>query len=269
MRFGLFGGAFDPLHNEHVEILELAHKMLKTDAIILVPSHNPPHKDKRLAPFAKRLEMLNEYFADKSHVIIDDIESVRDISDNYACEIIPVIKEKYGGNFVYIIGGDSLADIETWRNPKDIIANTPIVAIARPGFGDLHKKARELNAQYGGKVSVIEYSGEGVSSSEIKAKIETGITQNVPVPNQVLEYIIKNGLYTEHKDIVYKLKKNISNELFEHCARTAIFASHYAGMLRLGFRKVFLAALLHDCAKEMKPLKSEYPTKSSKVIHQY
>ena len=45
---GIFGGTFDPIHNGHVQIIENFLKLVHLDELIVVPTGNPPHKEKRI-----------------------------------------------------------------------------------------------------------------------------------------------------------------------------------------------------------------------------
>ncbi|MDE6059909.1 MAG: nicotinic acid mononucleotide adenylyltransferase, partial [Clostridia bacterium] len=40
----IFGGAFDPLHKEHVRICKAALEELGADKLVIVPTYQPPHK---------------------------------------------------------------------------------------------------------------------------------------------------------------------------------------------------------------------------------
>ncbi|MFI3228977.1 MAG: adenylyltransferase/cytidyltransferase family protein, partial [Bacillota bacterium] len=109
MKYAILGGAFDPLHSEHMALIEgiIASKLC--DKIILVPSYNPPHKSKKLVDFDKRVAMLSIYVNVRKDVIIDTIERDAGLEDSFAYKIIPKIKEKYGNHeYFYAIGGDSM-----------------------------------------------------------------------------------------------------------------------------------------------------------------
>ncbi len=44
MRIGLYGGAFNPVHSEHVRVAKAAVKALDLDKIIIIPTYISPHK---------------------------------------------------------------------------------------------------------------------------------------------------------------------------------------------------------------------------------
>ncbi len=122
MRYVILGGAFDPLHSEHMAFIEGIIGKKIADKIIIVPSYNPPHKSKELVSFSHRIAMLELYCKNHNNIIIETIERDTGLEDSYAYKIIPKIKTKYGkGEYFYAIGGDSMILFKTWAKP-DIIS---------------------------------------------------------------------------------------------------------------------------------------------------
>ena len=63
MRVGLFGGSFDPVHREHVRLVEAAIDALALDEIVVIPSFVAPHKRNGAFVSAQnRLEMAKIAF---------------------------------------------------------------------------------------------------------------------------------------------------------------------------------------------------------------
>ena len=53
MRIGILGGAFDPIHFGHVNLIINTTKMLNLNKIIIVPNSNPHYKKSSVKPFYK------------------------------------------------------------------------------------------------------------------------------------------------------------------------------------------------------------------------
>src|SRR5919112_204827 len=53
LRIGLLGGTLDPIHLGHLDAAEAARTALLLDGIIVIPSHDPPHRpiDPHASPF--------------------------------------------------------------------------------------------------------------------------------------------------------------------------------------------------------------------------
>ena len=60
MRIGVFGGTFDPIHNGHIRIAELAYSRLRLDKLLFVPNAIPPHKPDVYTIPDERFEMVKE-----------------------------------------------------------------------------------------------------------------------------------------------------------------------------------------------------------------
>lgn len=44
MKIGVFGGAFNPVHNGHVNLAQKFTDFLDLEKMIVVPTSNPPHR---------------------------------------------------------------------------------------------------------------------------------------------------------------------------------------------------------------------------------
>ena len=44
MKIAIFGGSFNPVHNEHIKIVKSAISELKVDKLLVVPTYIAPHK---------------------------------------------------------------------------------------------------------------------------------------------------------------------------------------------------------------------------------
>ena len=120
MKTIVFGGAFDPVHSEHISLAAAAVKELGAEKLVLVPTFSPGHKSNAEASFSDRVEMLKLAFSDfPVQTEISDVERISG-KTNYTFEILPLIEKKYGEAF-YLVGGDSLEHFSTWRHPEKIL----------------------------------------------------------------------------------------------------------------------------------------------------
>ena len=70
----LFGGAFDPIHNGHIQIAnEIFQKFMPLE-FFFIPSNNPPHKN-IITPYKNRVAMLELALNKKSPFKISYIEN--------------------------------------------------------------------------------------------------------------------------------------------------------------------------------------------------
>ena len=244
----IFGGAFDPPHLEHVNMVRHAVEQLDIDKVVLVPTFTPPHKSAGFLDFATRCKLLKIAF-DGLNFVIDDIENVRG-KDNYSALTLPVLKEKYG-DIVYLIGGDSLEYFDTWYHPEKILETCPVAVCGREGFDDVKTRAAALQQKFGGEFILIDYTGKDVSSSVVRAKLLMGDKCD-EIDEKVQSAIDELGLFKEYSDMATRLKSYQSDELFAHSKAVVLTAMELNSRhnLKQDFTKTFLACFLHDNAKQ-------------------
>lgn len=192
---GIFGGAFNPVHNGHVNLAREAIEQLKLRKLLIIPTYESPHKATKLLPFDTRMEMCRlafEGISDKCEVTVSDIERKM----GGVSYTINTIRELAGqcpeAQFYLLIGGDMLFSFREWYKYESILKESKVCAVARGGdsFTDMLEFAAEM-----GRVKVLPTSIVDVSSTEIREKLAAGKDISELVPQSVAEYIAANDLY--------------------------------------------------------------------------
>ncbi len=243
MKYGVFGGSFNPPHNEHKNICETAKKELGLDKIILLPCGNAPHKT-NLVPFEKRCEMLSILFG--KDIIIDDIENRIDGLTNSA-RILPMLKDKYG-DIVFIIGGDSMIAMDRWIEPIKVMTTCPVAVVSREEKSKALIDAVNKYRGIGSDITILDYVGSECSSTMIRTFFELALTPPM-IPNELSEYIKQNKLYSTYSDMLEKVSKRLPEKRLAHTKEVVLMAIRLNFQLGLPYEKVFISALLHDIAK--------------------
>ncbi len=268
MKTLIFGGAFDPPHREHLNILLEASKAVNFDRVVIVPTFNPPHKDDSVIDFDTRVLLIDKLFKKSGiNYIVDDIEKRRGDS-NYAVEVVAALKEKYAGELYYLIGGDSLINIETWHKPELLFPLVTLVVCGREGYLGLDEKIDYLKNKYGAKIIKINYVGSGISSTLIRLRLNLNLSVDVEGAE-----LIKDK-FNKYDFILKQLKSYQSDDLYFHSRAVAYRAVEIARHHRLNIdlNKAFLAGLLHDNAKQRLSLDGfDVPSDAvgSPVLHQF
>jgi nicotinate-nucleotide adenylyltransferase len=132
MRVGLFGGSFNPAHAGHAHVAETALRRLRLDRVIwLVSPQNPLKASNETEALTRRLWGALRY-AEGPSMIVSDAESR--IGAVYTVDTLRLLKARFPGVcFVWIMGADSLASFHRWRGWTQIMRETPVAVIARPG----------------------------------------------------------------------------------------------------------------------------------------
>lgn len=198
---GLMGGTFNPIHYGHLIMCEGIREEFALEKVIFVPAKIPPHKaNTKIAEAYDRLKMVKLAIADNPFFEASDSEMKRDGS-SYTVDTLKDFKVLYGSqkSLGLIIGADSLVQIETWKNFEEIFKLASIIVASRPDTQENHLENTiiKLVSQFGAKI--FKYSGKAMNyaSTEIRKKVEEGLSIKYQVPPVVEAYIRKNGLYKQ------------------------------------------------------------------------
>lgn len=195
IKTGIFGGAFNPVHNGHVHLAKEAIEQLKLRKLLVIPTFESPHKATKLLSFDERAEMCRLAFAgisDKCEVTVSDIERKMG-GVSYTINTIRELARQFPGEqFYLLIGGDMLFSFKEWYKYESILKESKVCAVARGGdsFTDMLEFAAEM-----GRVKVLPTNAVDISSTEIREKIAGGADISELVPRKVAEYIAANDLY--------------------------------------------------------------------------
>ena len=196
MKIGIFGGAFNPIHNGHVQLMNSYLELLGLEKIILIPTADPPHKTGAyLASEEDRMNMLRLLVEDKPEFEVSDIEFRRE-SKSYTYLTLLDLREMYpDGEFYLIIGSDQYLTFNLWYKPDEILKLATVCTMARTQ-SDL-EKLYAYRAEYENMENSIisEFEIIDVSSTDIRRRVKEGISITGLVPETVEEYIKEHGLY--------------------------------------------------------------------------
>ncbi len=129
-KVGLFGGSFDPAHDGHAHVAQTALRRLGLDKVIWLVSPQNPLKP-RSADLKHRMQSARR-FARGPSMIVSDIESR--LGSAYTIDTLRSLKARFASvHFVWIMGADNLSILHHWRGWTQIMHETPVAVIARPG----------------------------------------------------------------------------------------------------------------------------------------
>lgn len=188
-KIGLFFGSFNPIHIGHLIIANYMANFTELDEVWFVVSPQNPFKEKKsLGNMYDRLEMVN--------LAIEGLEKLRasNIEFNlpqpsYTIDTLVYLQEKYPNNdFVLIMGEDNLAGLLKWKNADIILRDYRIIVYPRPGYdgGDLKNHP---------SVTMTDTPVMELSSTFVRKAIKENKNIKFFIPDKVLEFIDKKGLY--------------------------------------------------------------------------
>ena len=132
-KIGIMGGTFDPIHSGHLMLGKQAYEEYDLDCVWYMPSRQPPHKkDRHITSPADRLEMVRLAVESTPFFSCSDFELCRTEENTYTADTLLLLKQAYPDTeFYFIVGADSIFDIEKWYHPEIVMKNAVILAADR------------------------------------------------------------------------------------------------------------------------------------------
>ncbi|MEA3454203.1 MAG: nicotinate-nucleotide adenylyltransferase [Candidatus Caldatribacteriota bacterium] len=191
-RLGIMGGVFDPIHCGHLFAAEEARVEFELDKVIFVPCRQPVHKRENNISDSKNrylmtvLAISNNQFFEVSKSELNrpgpsySIDTVKEFLNNY----------NHGVKIFFITGADAFLELDSWYKSEELIKLCQFVAATRPGY-DLNK----LDKKFKKIIKIMEIPALSISSTDIRRRVREGKSIKYLLPQEVEEYIYKEGLY--------------------------------------------------------------------------
>lgn len=194
MRFGIFGGTFDPPHLGHKAMLLSAIEHLELDEVVVVPAgKNPLKRFKSMASRKQRFEMAGLAFGDIPKVTTSDIEIERQ-GLSYTIDTLTELKAARGGDYWIIVGADAVKSIQHWKQADRLVKMCRLAVVAR--LPDTVESVRELlPPQYASAIDVIPCDPLDTSSTDIRKRVAHGESLERWVEPAIEAYIARHNLY--------------------------------------------------------------------------
>lgn len=197
MKYGVFGGTFNPVHEGHLHIARAFKESMKLDKVLWIPTKIPPHKvAKDLAQPDQRLEMCRLACKGEESFLVSDLE-IRRQGKSYTADTLEELHRLYPEDrFCLLMGEDMFLTLLNWYRPDVILRLAEICAVPRSvgHEAEMEKYAQGLRAR-GACVTVKRIPYLPISSTEIREAVNRGDSIEKMVPSAVEEYIYRHGLY--------------------------------------------------------------------------
>ena len=198
MVIGIMGGTFDPVHLGHLNIAEAAQTQLGCDRILWIPTGLPPHKTTAVSN-EDRVAMLRLAIDGLSGHAVDLCEMER---EGYS-RTVDTLKDLHArypdAEFFFIIGGDTVMQLEGWKDFPTVAKLTSFAVNLRPDTDDASvlTELDRLKSTYGLTFQRLTLPHIPISSSGIRVACAEGKDFSEQVPPSVYAYIKEHNLYKE------------------------------------------------------------------------
>jgi nicotinate-nucleotide adenylyltransferase len=193
LRLGVMGGTFDPIHHGHLGAASEVRAAFDLDEVVFVPTGQPWQKaDYPVSPAEDRYLMTVIATASNPRFSVSRIDIDR-AGPTYTIDTLKELaaSREEKTELFFITGADALAQIVSWRGVDELVDLAHFIGVTRPG----HTLADPGFPE--GSVSLFEVPAMAISSTDCRARVSAGLPIWYLVPDGVVQYISKRGLYAE------------------------------------------------------------------------
>lgn len=200
-KVGILGGTFNPIHIGHLMIGEQAYSVCDLDTVLVMPSAKPPHKsDSNILDEKHRSKMVKLAISGNKHFEYSDFELTRE-GYIYTSDTLEILTNSHPDTkYYFILGEDSLMDIEKWYKPDTVLKLCTIAVIHRNNEqtdDELDNQIKYLQTKYNAVIIKLDMPRIDISSTDIRNRVQAHRTIKYMVPSDVENYIYQNDLYRE------------------------------------------------------------------------
>jgi nicotinate-nucleotide adenylyltransferase len=191
------GGTFDPIHHGHLVAASEVRARFNLDEVVFVPTGAPWQKsERRVTPAEDRYLMTVIATAANPHFTVSRVDIDRD-GPTYTIDTLRELHTQYNqegpaDELYFITGADALAQILTWRDHQELFELAHFVGVTRPG----HPMSPDiLDGLPEDRITLMEIPALAISSTDCRERVGAGEPVWYLVPDGVVQYIGKHGLY--------------------------------------------------------------------------
>ncbi|MFN2484853.1 MAG: nicotinate-nucleotide adenylyltransferase [Candidatus Limnocylindria bacterium] len=197
-RIGLLGGTFDPPHFGHLVLATIAAEQHQLDRVVFIPAGVPPHKqDQPVSGTTDRLLLTRLAIAGDPYFDLSPLEVERP-GVSYTVDTVEQMREIYGDavELFLVMATDSLAQVDSWRDPDRLLELTEWVVGPRPGSpAPTRQVLMDRFGDRNDRIHLVDGPSLAISSSDLRARVAAGRSIRYLVPAAVEEQIAARGLY--------------------------------------------------------------------------
>ncbi len=129
-RVGIYGGAFDPLHEGHLAVAKAVTKYLQLNQLLWIPTGKPSHKHIPNSSFDERCDAIKKAITDHSSWQLSRVEESNE-KTSYTSDTLQTLCTDTETIYVTIIGADQAIALHTWHDLDSILSLSHIAIAPR------------------------------------------------------------------------------------------------------------------------------------------
>ncbi|MGN6688096.1 MAG: nicotinate-nucleotide adenylyltransferase [Actinomycetales bacterium] len=191
-RLGVMGGTFDPIHHGHLVAASEVAAVFDLDEVVFVPTGQPWQKaDREVTAAEHRYLMTVIATASNPRFTVSRVDIDRP-GPTYTIDTLRDLRAERGEvDMFFMTGADALAQILSWKDADQMWPLAHFVGVTRPG----HQLSGDgLPVDH---VTLLEVPALAISSTDCRQRVGKGLPVWYLVPDGVVQYIAKHGLYRD------------------------------------------------------------------------
>jgi nicotinate-nucleotide adenylyltransferase len=184
------GGTFDPVHHGHLVAASEVADEFGLDEVVFVPTGEPQYKVHRDVTVPEHRYLMTVIAtASNPRFTVSRVDIDRPGPTYTVDTLADLERGRPDTDFYFITGADALGEIAQWKDAERLWGEAHFVGVTRPGHV---LQAAGLPAD---NVSLMEVPALAISSTDCRARVRAGRPIWYLVPDGVVQYIAKHGLY--------------------------------------------------------------------------
>lgn len=190
------GGTFDPIHHGHLVAASEVQSLFDLDEVTFVPTGEPWQKEGREVSLPEhRYLMTVVATASNPGFTVSRVDIERG-GKTYTIDTLRDLRAQHpDADLFFITGADALAQILSWKDAEDLFDLAEFIGVTRPGY-ELSEDGLPAD-----RVHLQEVPAMAISSTDCRERVAAGEPVWYLVPDGVVQYINKYGLYRPEGEV--------------------------------------------------------------------
>ncbi len=190
------GGTFDPIHHGHLVAASEVAAQFGLNEVVFVPTGQPWQKQGDVTPAEDRYLMTVIATASNPRFSVSRVDIDRG-GPTYTNDTLRDLRRlNPDAELFFITGADALGSILTWQGWEELFSLAKFIGVSRPGYELTDSHVVEAVDQLPpDALTLVEVPALAISSTDCRARAASGRPIWYLVPDGVVQYVAKRGLY--------------------------------------------------------------------------